>query len=88
MGKQKLEKKRKYTCEICNTKVDDFDIAFLEVHHSKHPKQAVRLGMLTPNALPRRYLRGFLFAVEITAAPWLVVRGYIICVFSCAEFVL
>ena len=33
MGKQKLEKKRKYTCEICNTKVDDFDIAFLEVHH-------------------------------------------------------
>ena len=62
MGKQKLEKKRKYTCEICNTKVDDFDIAFLEVHHSKHPKQAVRLGMLTPNALPRRYLRGFSFA--------------------------
>ena len=32
MGKQKLEKKRKYTCEICNTKVDDFDIAFFEVH--------------------------------------------------------
>ena len=29
MGKQKLEKKRKYTCEICNTKVDDFGFAFL-----------------------------------------------------------
>ena len=26
-------KKRNFTCEICNTKVDDFDIAFLEVHH-------------------------------------------------------
>ena len=28
-----IRKKRNYTCEICNTKVDEFDIAFLEVHH-------------------------------------------------------
>ena len=32
-------------------------------------------GLTIPNALPRRYLRGFFFAVEITAAPWLVVIG-------------
>ena len=33
-----IRKKRNYTCEVCNIKVDDFDAGFLEVHHKNGNK--------------------------------------------------